>query len=105
MAYNRTQTYNELEEIAEGAARYILSAIRAGEDFFSKVVSWGGGKTDAQIASEIWQRDNTLNKALFSNDVAELEATIAEVRALAISINGIVTGVTPEQIEALEVFN
>jgi len=99
MSYNKTMTWQEFESIAEQASNQLYSAIKNAERAFAKLLSFADGKTDAEIAARF-----DINAIDRINTSAELEAAIADIKAMAITLNAITSGVTQEQIDSLVKF-
>ncbi len=82
-----------LQERSAGVAQSIFSSLGQMEDYFEKVLSWGDGRTDAQLAAWIIATDKDLDTKRFP-DAAAVEVFVADVRALAAAFNTISTSVS-----------
>ena len=93
MSYDGGLSQEELESRCEGVASGIFRSLTQMENFFEKVLSWADGRTDAQLAAWIIATDKGLDTTRFP-DAAALEVFVADLRALAVALNAINTGVS-----------
>ncbi len=99
MAYNKTITWQEFEGLAENASSQLYNAIKNAERVHAKLLSVAGGDTDAQIAARF-----DINLIDGVNTAAELEAAVADIRAMALTLKDITSAVTQPQIDSLVKF-
>jgi hypothetical protein len=93
MPYDGSISQAELEQRSEGVANTIFNALNQMDSYFEKMLSWADGRTDAQLAADLFAKDKDLDTTLFPT-AAELEVFIGEVRALAQALNTISTSVS-----------
>ena len=93
MSYDGGLAQAELESKSENIASRTLNCLNEASLYFEKVLSWADGRTDAQLAAWIIATDNQLDTKRFP-DAASVEVFVADLRALAVAINAINTGVS-----------
>jgi hypothetical protein len=102
MPYDGGLSQAELEQRSEQVAGNVHGSLTLMSNFVDKVASWAAGRTDTELAQWIIDTDAGLDTKRFP-DLAAVEVFVAELRALAGSLNTINTGVSvPDRASILK---
>ncbi len=103
MPYNKTMRYEELEKLAEQAARNLYTALKQSEIFFDKVISFADGRNPAAIAAAFFVQDDKIDQKIFP-DADALAVAIGDISDVATTLKGILDSIDAADLNAMEKF-
>lgn len=94
MPYVGNIRQTKLQSDTESAAGNIFNAIEQMENYVEKVTSFAAGRDATQIAQDMWDKDDKLDKVRFP-DVASLQVFIEDATAVTQAFSAITGAILP----------